>query len=425
MICIQERLKQISITSMLVSLMLTGCGSTRSQIQDMNGRLETGSKVIPRVSVESPIFLDISLKFLGNYQLPDTKFADTSVGGLSALSYDRQRSLGLMPLGFRVLALSDDRSDLSPARFYTLKVTLETQDTGSKLAINHQQITLKKVEVENVTFLKAENGETYAKGTIDPEGIALTPQRSVIISSEGIIWRRIPAFINEFDLTTGTLRQTFTLPKHYTSKFKWWINQTVGIRDNLGFEGLTINPESFKPSLAEPLQVFAATEAALKQDLDPKSHVGERGRILHYLIKHGSPNLISEYLYPIESPPEGAKTNGLTELLSLDQKGHFLSLERSYGAIGNGACIFQVTTEGATDISSIPSLKGTLSGISPVKKRLLLNLGELGIRIDNLEGMTLGPLLPDGSHSLLLVSDNNFNAKQITQFLLFRLKISP
>jgi hypothetical protein len=50
-----------------------------------------------------------------------------------------------------------------------------------------------------------------------------------------------------------------------------------------------------------------------------------------------------------------------------------------------------------------------------------LDLSELGIYLDNLEGMTLGPRLPDGSQSLVLVSDNNFNDIQLTQFLLFRL----
>jgi hypothetical protein len=35
--------------------------------------------------------------------------------------------------------------------------------------------------------------------------------------------------------------------------------------------------------------------------------------------------------------------------------------------------------------------------------------------------MTLGSRLPDGSQSLVLVSDDNFNEAQVTQFLLFRL----
>ena len=46
---------------------------------------------------------------------------------------------------------------------------------------------------------------------------------------------------------------------------------------------------------------------------------------------------------------------------------------------------------------------------------------QLGIYVDNIEGMTLGPRLSDGSQSLILVSDDNFNEEQVTQFWLFRL----
>jgi hypothetical protein len=51
-----------------------------------------------------------------------------------------------------------------------------------------------------------------------------------------------------------------------------------------------------------------------------------------------------------------------------------------------------------------------------------LDLNTLGITIDNVEGMALGAKLPDGSQSLWIVSDDNFNKDQVTQFLLFRLK---
>ena len=50
---------------------------------------------------------------------------------------------------------------------------------------------------------------------------------------------------------------------------------------------------------------------------------------------------------------------------------------------------------------------------------LPLDLRTLGIPLDNVEGMTLGPTLPDGRRSLVMVSDNNFAASQFTQFLLF------
>ena len=48
-----------------------------------------------------------------------------------------------------------------------------------------------------------------------------------------------------------------------------------------------------------------------------------------------------------------------------------------------------------------------------------MNLDALGIPLDNVEGMTFGPSLPDGRRSLILVSDNNFSPAAFTQFLLF------
>ena len=39
--------------------------------------------------------------------------------------------------------------------------------------------------------------------------------------------------------------------------------------------------------------------------------------------------------------------------------------------------------------------------------------------LDNTEGITLGPMLPDGRQSVVLVSDDNFSSTQITQFLAF------
>ena len=67
------------------------------------------------------------------------------------------------------------------------------------------------------------------------------------------------------------------------------------------------------------------------------------------------------------------------------------------------------------------ALRGKKGGA--VDKTLLLNLDDLGIPLDNVEGMTLGPKLPDGRQSLVMVSDNNFATSQFTQFLLFA--ISP
>ena len=38
---------------------------------------------------------------------------------------------------------------------------------------------------------------------------------------------------------------------------------------------------------------------------------------------------------------------------------------------------------------------------------------------DNVEGITFGPKLSDGRQSVVLVTDDNFNAQQATQFFAF------
>lgn len=363
---------------------------------------------LPQVSAEQRIFLNLSLDYLGAYEMDQIKFKDTPVGGLSALTYDRQRD--------RFYALSDDRSQFAPARFYTLKLALN--DTG-----------IQNVEVENVTFLKQEDGQTYPKDTIDPEGIALTPQQTVFIASEGVTPQGIAPFVREFDLQTGQQNQSLPIPERYVPDATDE-KQQRGVQDNLGFEALTLNPTGSIPAKGEPIRLFTATESALIQDREPGA-VDEQGkpkpqitknRLLHYYIGDGPPVLVSEHLYPLSPAPEGAIYHGLNELLAVDQGGHFLSLERSAGLLGFNVRIFQVATGGATDTSRIASLKGELKGIAPAKKKLLLDLSELGITLDNLEGMAIGPRLSDGSQSLILVSDNNFKNEQVTQFLLFRLK---
>jgi len=367
------------------------------------------SCALPRVTAQQRMFLDLSLEFLGEYQLPkEIKFQDTPVGGLSGITYDRQRD--------RFYAISDDRSDLAPARFYTLSLDLK----NSKI---------QKVEIEKVTFLKGKDGKTYPKGSIDPEGIAVIPQGTLFISTEGVTNQGLPPFIGEFDLKSGNLKQNLPMPQRYIPDGKGE-QQQRGVRDNLGFESLTLNPTGSLPASGEPIRLFTVTESALAQDLDPviKDEQGKplpqisKCRLLHYLISDGPPVIISEHLYPLSPPPAGAMYHGVTELLAVDQGGHFLSLERSFGLAGFQINLYQIFTGTATDTSQIASLKGELGGVQAVKKKLLLDLKELGITLDNLEGMTFGPRLSEGSQSLILVSDNNFQKEQKTQFLLFKIK---
>lgn len=378
---------------------------------------------LPRVTAEQRIFLNLSLEFLGEYRLPKLELEGTPVGGLSAIAYDRQTN--------RFYALSDDRGDLAPARFYTLNLVLGAD----------QQ--MQRVEVEKVTFLRQEDRTLYPKGTINAEGLALSPQRSLFVASEGATQTGIQPFINEFELETGAWRQSLPIPKRYLADAT--AEQPQGVPDNLGFESLTINPGSYGSTRLEPFRVFVATETPLLQDQftnqaatttqasgleSPTAPAPENNnRFLHYLIGEGPPVLISEHIYPLSAGSPGSLQNGLTELLALDQGGHFLGLERAvtlqgdllHLGTGYSAQIFQLATGGATDTSTLSSLPGNLAGVEPIRKQLLLDLSTLQLPLENLEGMTLGPRLSDGSQSLLLISDDNFKETQTTQFLLFRL----
>jgi hypothetical protein len=116
------------------------------------------------------------------------------------------------------------------------------------------------------------------------------------------------------------------------------------------------------------------------------------------------------------------------ELLALDNNGTFLALERGFSAgVGNTVKLYQVNTQGALDVLGhsrlVPGRRVEVDDellppgpfeIDPaVTKTELLDIeADLGIEPDNLEGIALGPVLPDGRQSLIVVSDNNFSDTQ-------------
>ena len=237
-------------------------------------------------------------------------------------------------------------------------------------------------------------------------------------------------FIGEFELATGKKISSVRIPQRFlpikaTTNQETPQNQNpenneseiTGIRDNLAFESLTVN----QPGLLkdDPFRLFTATESALAQDVSEQEPLSFR--FLHYLINpFGQPILVGEHLYLLEPTEPEIISNGLTELLALKKEGYFLSLERTFGFEGAGAKIFQIVNASATDTSTFKNLK-EVAGIQPLQKQIVLNLQDLDLELDNLEGMTFGARLPDGSRSLILISDDNFNDEQETQLLLFRL----
>ncbi len=345
-----------------------------------------------------------NLELMGEASFPgrSLEIDGTEVGGLSGITYDANNNL--------FFAISDDRSEKAPARFYTMELDLSQDSFGPE-----------QVYFQNASLLRRDNGDLFPILSLDPEGIGLSNQGTLWISSEGDASRGIAPFVNEFR-QGGEFLRSLPIPDKLLPDAA---NQR-GIGNNLALESLTLTPNH--------RYLVTATENALLQD-GPEASLTESSpsRILKYDLV--DEEWVGEYVYQTDpvvlppNPPDGFTAAGLVELVALDNEGErFLALERSFSAGAKGTAgntgltvrLYEISLAEATDVTAIDSLKTTdVTRIIPAEKNLLLDLSSLEIPLDNLEGLALGPKLPNGQQSLIMVSDNNFSDRQFTQILVF------
>lgn len=342
-----------------------------------------------------------NFQFLGQQLIPTgTQFNSTTVGGLSGLAYD--------PSTNTYTAISDDRSQFNPARFYNLSINVAPGSVSTTF--------------NSVSTLLRPDGTAYPALSLDPEGIALAPNGNFFVSSEGeaTAARQTNPFINEYT-PSGQFVRSLPVNSRFNPVFSdnTFTNQISGVRNNLAFESLTITPDASS--------LFTATENALVQDGPASStSIGSPSRITRYNLATG---LVSgEFLYnvaPVAAAPTPVgsfATNGLVELLALDNR-YLVALERSFSTgVGNACSLYLIDLENASDISALNSIAG-VPGLVPVQRSLLLDLSTLGITLDNLEALALGPTLPNGQQTFIILSDNNFASTQVTQVLAFSVTI--
>ncbi|MBS1640024.1 MAG: esterase-like activity of phytase family protein [Bacteroidetes bacterium] len=346
------------------------------------------------------------LKFINEYTIPyNFQFKNTTVGGLSGIDYDAKKNVYYM--------ISDDRSAINPARFYTAK-------------IHFTQKGIDSVEFVNVTTLLQKNGKPYPNNlqdkfhVPDPEALRLNVATNQFIwSSEGERKIRATDTILENPAVTiisknGKYIDTFALPKNLLMQAT-----EKGPRVNGVFEGLTFanNYKTLYVSVEEPLY-----EDAERADVyDNDAYI----RILKF--NTATKKCIAQYAYkldPVAHPaiPENAyKVNGIPDILYIGNN-KMLVMERSFST-GNMACTIKVFETDLNNASNIINNKGmkTDKNFTPATKKLLFNFDDLGIYIDNVEGVTFGPTLPNGHKTLLFVVDNNFSPLEKTQFFLFEI----
>jgi hypothetical protein len=269
-----------------------------------------------------------------------------------------------------------------------------------------------------MVFIKGPDGNNMSSTsrTIDPEGIRIAPNGNLYISSEGN-WNaaaasRFQPFVREFKID-GTYVRDFEMP----TAFNYVDNATTGARNNKLFEALAVTPNG---------TVFTANEDALIED-GPITTLtaGSVVRVVKLNPATGKP--LAQYAYnvgpiPVDKGPTGAfaPDNGLPELLAISET-EFIAIERAFAdGVGNTIKLFLTKIESdTTDVSGLKSLTGAV--YKPMTRELLLDMpiNYNGVKLDNIEGISWGPRLPNGNRTLILVSDNNFSDTQTTQFLAF------
>ena len=176
----------------------------------------------------------IELEFIGEVTFPTGYMFDgTEVGGLSGIDYDRSRG--------SYVAISDDRAQNGPARFYDLTIDVSdgSLDDGD-------------IAFTRVTEIFDTDGSSFGPATLDPESIRVHEFPELLYwTSEGDANAGIPPFVRIMT-RNGQHVSEFETPDQF------FPTDDSGIRNNLAFESLTFGGTSNR--------LFTATENALKQD---------------------------------------------------------------------------------------------------------------------------------------------------------------
>ena len=316
--------------------------------------------------------------FLGFSDALDKRaYEGTSVGGLSALAYTGRQDT--------YYSLVDNGPTASSeARFYTLRIPVEER--------------LGTPEILDATTLRDASGRPFTLSDFDGEGLTLTRKGDLFASSE------TEPSIRRFD-PEGNLLEGLPVPE------KFRVAPEGQAQRNQTFESLALTPNG--------RSLFTAVEGPLASDGQTAENEN-RVRILRYEDRGRGGFRPAEEFFYLTEPGQG-----VVEIVALSED-ELLVLERGFqSGVGNAVRVFRVSLAGAEDLSDEPSLAAP--DLEPVRKELLVDLADcppsdattpgtqLNPLLDNYEGLALGPRLPGGRRSLLLQSDDNFSAGQVTR----------
>ncbi len=337
-----------------------------------------------KVDVSAPY----QVEFLDEFILKQKSIENTEIGGLSGIDFN--------------------------GKYFVLISDKSTNPDIFKVDINIKNQKIQSVEFEKVLTIICNDIKRF-----DTESIRFLPKSSgYLISTEGAINSNINAQILEVD-QQGQCQKKYDLPKHFD------VGYSNKPRHNGVLEGLSLDyhKQGFWMVNEVPL-TGDGKKPKLYNTFSPI-------RLTHYNLGNSQPDI--QYSYDLERlikiPFLPFGLNGATEILQID-KTHILLIERSFsaghGSKGNRVKLFLVdmsSAENTLNKTNLKKYKGKmLSKTLVFDSKLIKNQLEFGF-IDNIEGISFGPDLPNGNKSLILMSDNNYNAlgKQLNQFILLEL----
>ncbi len=373
-----------------------------------------------KVAVASPGPVNKNINFIGvSYIHHGERYHNTQIGGLSGLEFDPKKNL--------VFAVSDDPGRVNSNRVYAMEVNL---DNGLKIDFR-----------DMLTFDTKYKNNQYGQpniADIDAEGIAFDEAGNLIISSETLL-EGSKSLIKIYNQSGKQISEILTDNKYLEKDGEVKVKQPQGNSYNDGFSRGPSNPRDhyvtkieqirgLQPnkgfeSLAVPMNnrkiLFTANEAPIVQDTD----AGNIIRISKFEKIEKKYELKSESLYELEDEVD----NGVVDILAVDEY-NLIVLERSFNRNKQliTSRLYKVSLTGAKDYKEVQSLDDEIqkNKLVLLNKELILNLGDLkkflpaGFKaIDNIEGISYGPISRNGKKTILLISDNNMNANQMTQMI--------